>query len=290
MAQRIHVLGCSGGMGAESGSTCIRVGESVLIDAGTGLSTLRVDEMRKIKHVILTHAHMDHIASLPMFLSNMFEGVNHQVQVYALSHTIEKLKNHIFNDEIWPDFTRSMGPCGPVLNLHEIQPRDELQLEGTTFTLFPVDHTIPTVGVSVRGDLDFAVALSAGEGLGASGAAATSEALNNSGTAATSEGATPTGATKPESAKAHFVFTSDTTAGELLNHELNKLGDIDVLMIECSFPNENHELAVHTKHMTPKMVDATLRALEKAPRSVWITHLKPSFEAKLRQQLHHHIL
>ncbi|TRW50219.1 3',5'-cyclic-nucleotide phosphodiesterase [Aliidiomarina halalkaliphila] len=275
MNGQIQVLGCSGGLGSETGSTCIRVGKSVLIDAGTGLSSLRLEAMREIKHVILTHAHMDHIASLPMFLSNMFEDVDHQVQVYALPHTIEKLQNHIFNDEIWPDFTRSMGPCGPVLKLHEIHPGDVLELEGLTFTLFPVDHTIPTVGVSVRGAL----------GIGLSSAGAPEAGAQNPASETWSSCEERAGTDQ------HFVFTSDTTAGELLNRELNKLGAINVLMIECSFPNEKHELAVHTKHMTPNMVDATLENLKIAPKEVWITHLKPSSETKLRQQLrHHHIL
>ncbi|RUO32872.1 3',5'-cyclic-nucleotide phosphodiesterase [Aliidiomarina sanyensis] len=243
-AHRIDVLGASGGLGAENGSTCIRLGESILVDAGTGLSRLNVKQMRKIKHVVLTHSHMDHIASLPMFLSNMFEGVEHQVQVYALRHTIEKLKTHIFNDEIWPDFTRSMGPVGPVVVLNEVDPGDRLKLEGLEINLFPVEHTVPTVGVSVRGDL-----------------------------------------LADDTVISHFAFTSDTTEGSFLNDQLHRLGAIDVLMIECSFPDDKYELARQTKHMTPEMVFDTLEALEVPPQHVWISHLKPSFETELREAL-----
>lgn len=249
-AQHIKVLGVSGGLGGESGSTCIQVGASILIDAGTGLSRLSVAQMRKIKYVVLTHSHMDHIALLPMFLSNMFEGVSHQVQVFALRHTIDTLMTHIFNNEIWPDFTRSRGPAGPVLVFHEIAPGDQLTLEDLTFELFPVEHTVPTVGVSVRGNLSVST--------------------------------TPI---------RHFVFTSDTTAGALLDTQLNRLGPIDVFMIECSFPDDKYELARNTKHMTPQMVRETVQALQTPPQQVWISHLKPAFESELRDTLqHYHVL
>lgn len=241
----IRVLGCSGGLDSAGGSTCIRVGENILIDAGTGLSTLSIDEMRKVEHIFLTHSHMDHIAALPMFLSNMFEKVDHQVKVYAQAHTIEKLTTHIFNNEIWPDFRELPTAQNPIVKFIETVPGDSFQLRslmpfGTgagMLTLFPVDHTVPTVGVSVRDD------------------------------------------------SSHFVFTSDTTAGDLLDRELNKLGEIDVLMIECSFTDDKHELAVQTKHMTPQMVDNTLSNLSRAPKEVWISHLKPSCAAELRPQL-----
>ena len=67
----IRVLGCSGGLSGENqqGSTCIQISPSTLIDAGTGLASLSLAEMSRIRHIFLTHAHMDHIAALPTFLS-----------------------------------------------------------------------------------------------------------------------------------------------------------------------------------------------------------------------------
>jgi 3',5'-cyclic-nucleotide phosphodiesterase len=56
------MLGCHGGIGGvERQSTCYLLGDSVLIDAGTGLGTLPLDQMLRIDHVVLTHAHLDHI-------------------------------------------------------------------------------------------------------------------------------------------------------------------------------------------------------------------------------------
>ncbi|MCH8492509.1 MAG: 3',5'-cyclic-nucleotide phosphodiesterase [Idiomarina sp.] len=246
---KIDVLGCSGGLSDSGGSTCIRICEYAIIDAGTGLSSLPLAEMRKIRAVVLTHAHMDHIAALPLFLSNMFDNNGQQVTVYAQAHTIQTLRENIFNNAIWPDYTVLPTPERPILQFVEIQPGDRFNLAeagaggvaaggGVDITVFPVDHTIPTVGVSAR---------IGGE---------------------------------------QFVFSSDTTAGALLDAELAKLGTIDIFMLECSFTDDMHELAVRTKHMTPSMVRTTVANMAMRPKQVWISHLKPSCAEALRTDLH----
>ena len=74
-SMNIEFLGSNGGIGGSAefnpGSTCIQVSEGILIDAGTGLAKLTVEQMSKIRHVFLTHAHLDHICCLPLFLANI---------------------------------------------------------------------------------------------------------------------------------------------------------------------------------------------------------------------------
>lgn len=148
----IRVLGCSGGLtGAnQQGSTCIQVNSHTLIDAGTGMATLTLNEMQQIRHIFLTHAHMDHIAALPTFLSNQFEQPNLPVKVYGLPSTLERLKAHIFNDQIWPDFSQALGSDKPVLELVELNSGDLIEHQGMTLECFAVDHKIPTLGFSVK--------------------------------------------------------------------------------------------------------------------------------------------
>ena len=62
---RIRILGCSGGIGAGSRTSAMLVDDDVLIDAGTGIGDLALEEIDSIRHVFLTHAHLDHIAGLP---------------------------------------------------------------------------------------------------------------------------------------------------------------------------------------------------------------------------------
>lgn len=245
----IDILGCSGGVGGSSGSTCIRINESILIDAGTGLSELSLEEMRKIRHVFISHAHMDHICHLPMFLSNLFGHSAQPIEIYGLPETLKVLKSHIFNWEVWPNFLTLPNEKTPIMNLREIILGHTVTIDDIQFTPFSTEHTVPTVGYSV----------------------------SNSDT--------------------HFVFTADTTYSEAFVQELNQLKDIDILMIECAFPDHSLEMAEISKHLTPKTVQQTLNGLKQQPKEIWITHLKPSYEHELREHFantpeykHWHIL
>ena len=61
---QIRILGCSGGVSANLRTTSLLVDGDVLIDAGTGVGDLSLEEMSRIQHVFLTHSHLDHIAIL----------------------------------------------------------------------------------------------------------------------------------------------------------------------------------------------------------------------------------
>ncbi|PCI60564.1 MAG: hypothetical protein COB37_09475 [Kordiimonadales bacterium] len=78
---QLRILGCSGGISPGQGTTAFLVDDSLLIDAGTGVEQLEHQEMCKIKHLVLTHAHLDHISHLPFMLNNVIGGKHHQLQV-----------------------------------------------------------------------------------------------------------------------------------------------------------------------------------------------------------------
>ena len=81
------------------------VDDDVLIDAGTGIGDLPLEDLRSIRHVFLTHAHLDHIAGLPMLVDCIFsENIDTPVTVYAREETIKAIQDHLFNWVIWPDF------------------------------------------------------------------------------------------------------------------------------------------------------------------------------------------
>jgi len=143
---KVEILGCSGGMGAGQYTTCYRVNDHILLDAGTGLGKLTHDEQLKIKHIFITHSHMDHICFLPLLIDNLFEYLEEPIQVYALPEVLETLRVHIFNWEIWPDFSTLPNDKTPVVKFNAITPHESLTIEDLNFTAFPVEHIVPTCG------------------------------------------------------------------------------------------------------------------------------------------------
>ncbi len=146
---KVRVLGCSGAIARDCRTTSFVVDGDVLVDAGTGVGDLTLDQMLSIDHVLLTHAHLDHIAALPLMLDAIAARRSSPVQVYALAGTISALRAHIFNDVIWPDFTRLPTTDAPFIRFQEIRVGQELQIAGKRVEVLPAVHTVPAVGYAV---------------------------------------------------------------------------------------------------------------------------------------------
>lgn len=126
------------------------IDHDILIDAGTGLGNLSLDEMKGLRHIFLTHSHLDHIAHLPLLVDSIFEHIRQPIVVHAQQVTIEALREHIFNWVIWPDFTRLPDARNPVLTFEAMAPGEIVTLGGRSFEMIPVNHAVPAVGYYVR--------------------------------------------------------------------------------------------------------------------------------------------
>ena len=128
---RIRLLGCSGGIGAESRTSSMLIDDDILLDAGTGIGDLALEDLRTIRHVFLTHAHLDHIAGLPMLVDSIFdENFEEPLTVYARCETLDAIKTHLFNDVIWPDFTKLPNEDNPMLRFVKTSPGDTVDVTG----------------------------------------------------------------------------------------------------------------------------------------------------------------
>ncbi len=148
---RIRVLGCSGGIGAGARTTALLVDDDVLIDAGTGIGDLELEALDSIRHVFLTHAHLDHVAGLPMLADRVFdENFSTPLTVYAREETLRAVQEHLFNDVIWPDFTRLPSRENPMLRWHVTGPGDTIRIGHRDFYAVDVMHTVPSLGFTVQ--------------------------------------------------------------------------------------------------------------------------------------------
>ncbi|MHB1122746.1 MAG: 3',5'-cyclic-nucleotide phosphodiesterase [Ramlibacter sp.] len=146
---KVRVLGCSGAIAKDCRTTSFLIDRDVLLDAGTGVGDLTLDEMRGIEHVLLTHSHLDHVAALPLMIDAIASGLPRPVQVHALAGTIAALKAHLFNDVIWPDFTRIPSEQAPFVQFRELRIGETLHLGGKHIEVLPAVHTVPAVGYAV---------------------------------------------------------------------------------------------------------------------------------------------
>lgn len=148
----IQVLGCSGGVGGIARTTSFLIDQHILIDAGTGVMNLELDRLARIDHVFITHAHLDHIASLPLLLDSVTAMRKQPLQVYAQEATITALKKHIFNWQIWPDFSQIPDPENPYLKFNSLALEQPFALGEIKIKPVAVEHTVPAVGYIVSGN------------------------------------------------------------------------------------------------------------------------------------------
>lgn len=145
---KVEVLGCSGSIGIpRQGTTSFLIDDDILIDAGSGLCELEFDRLEKIEHVFITHSHLDHICALPFLVDTVGVGRERPLKVYGLEHTIDALKNHIFNQAIWPDFTKIPNAQNPVMEYHVLEHGANFAFGERRLRFLEVNHTVPAVGV-----------------------------------------------------------------------------------------------------------------------------------------------
>ncbi len=146
---KLRILGCSGGIGGNLRTTSFLLDHDVLIDAGTGVGDLSLAEMCAIDHVFVTHSHLDHTACLPLLVDSVGFMRDKPLVIHATDETLDILKKHIFNWEIWPDFTAIPNLHQPILRYERIALGETVELGGRKITPLPANHVVPAVGFQI---------------------------------------------------------------------------------------------------------------------------------------------
>ena len=149
MGMRIKVLGCSGGVGPGLRTTSLLIGEHLLLDAGTGVCDLGLDDMARLRDVLLTHSHLDHVLGTAFLADNRFRHAREPLRIHGPPATVETLRRHLFNWELWPDFTELLCGDAPVIELQALAGHDPFALDDLQVMPFPVLHTVPAVGYAL---------------------------------------------------------------------------------------------------------------------------------------------
>ena len=84
---------------------------------------------------------------------------------------------------------------------------------------------------------------------------------------------------------AAVLITADTFSLESMIEEVQVNKKITSIVVECSFPNELHDLAVKSKHLTPKLVFEQLEKVKRDDLALYINHIKPAFFKKISDEI-----
>ncbi len=83
-----------------------------------------------------------------------------------------------------------------------------------------------------------------------------------------------------------IVYGGDTGPTEELWAHVNALHDLQALMMEVSFPNDEARLAHDSRHLTPASLEAELAKLTQSEQlPIMLYHIKPTFERRVLREL-----
>jgi cAMP phosphodiesterase len=148
---RLRVLGAYGSEGMGQRPSAFLVNDRLLVDAGTVSGALTVDEQLEIDHVLVSHAHLDHVSGLA-FLTDTFacRRDGRTLTVMSTEPVVHALRTGIFNDVVWPDFTRIPDPASPVVRCRPLVEEVEHRVGPLWITPVSVHHSVPASGFVVH--------------------------------------------------------------------------------------------------------------------------------------------
>jgi ribonuclease BN (tRNA processing enzyme) len=143
----IRVLGAHNCERQNQKLVCLLIDGVLAIDAGGLTSSLSLEEQKKIRAVLLTHQHYDHVRDIPALGMNLFLG-GAATRIYSIPAALDALARHFLNSEVYTDF-RQKPESNPTLKFTVLEPNKAETVEGYTVTAVPVHHGVPAVGYQV---------------------------------------------------------------------------------------------------------------------------------------------
>ena len=148
---KMRVLGAFGGEGFGQRPSAFLVDDRILIDAGSVSSALSVPEQLEIEHALISHSHLDHVTGLAYLTETLACcGSTRPVTIASLAPVVEALRTAIFNNVVWPDFSRIPDPEHAVIRYRHLSEGAEQRVGNLWVTPVPVHHTVPATGFIVH--------------------------------------------------------------------------------------------------------------------------------------------
>jgi len=148
---KIEVLGCSGAEFPGHNPPAFLIDEKILLDAGTIGAYLSENAQWKIRHILISHAHLDHIRGIPFLADNIIiKNKKHNVTVIGIAPVLKALKDNLLNNKIWPDFTMIPNAEKAIIRFLEVKPGKGIEVNGYKITAYRVNHSVPAAGYIIE--------------------------------------------------------------------------------------------------------------------------------------------
>jgi ribonuclease BN (tRNA processing enzyme) len=144
---KIQILGAHNIESRDSRCISLLIDDILAIDAGALTSSLSQAAQQKLKAVLLTHQHYDHIRDIPALGMNFYLHEN-TIDIYATQTTYNVLTANLLNDIIYPNYM-TRPPGKPSLRFRELEAGKEVEIAGYTVLPVPVNHAVPAVGYQI---------------------------------------------------------------------------------------------------------------------------------------------
>lgn len=143
----IRLLGVHSCESQDTKLTSLLIDDILVLDAGGLTSSLSFPAQQKLKAILLTHQHYDHIRDVPAIVFN-FAMVNAAIDIYSILPVYESLTTHLLNGKLYPELL-GWPPENPRIRFTVIEPYKTEQIEGYSILPIPVNHPVPTFGYQI---------------------------------------------------------------------------------------------------------------------------------------------
>jgi ribonuclease BN (tRNA processing enzyme) len=143
----LRVLGNAGGSAPGRQLSSYLIDGVLAVDAGSLTTTLHLEEQLQIGAVLLTHGHLDHVATLPYLLIHRYDRELPPLPIVANAYTHETLREHLLNDRVWVSLDVATGGDPSRIPLLTMGPGEQQRfLDRYDVRSIGLNHAVPCQG------------------------------------------------------------------------------------------------------------------------------------------------
>jgi len=141
---KVHILGAHNCEGQNTRLVSLLVDDQLVLDAGGLTSSLSFEAQKKLRAILITHYHYDHIRDIPLLAMNLYlKGAT--INIYSILAVRDALSTNLLNGQLYPNFLEK-PPHNPTIRFNLMEPYRAVPIEGYSVLTVPTNHAVPTVG------------------------------------------------------------------------------------------------------------------------------------------------